>query len=248
MLNIKNLHAEINGKPILKGIDLELKPGKVHAIMGPNGAGKSSLSKVVAGHPFYEVTQGEITYEVNFKSKDLLAMEVDERALEGIFMSFQYPLEIPGVSNLEFLRTAFNAICKHQGAPEMDVYDFREHVREKSNLLKIKEELLERDLNVDFSGGEKKKNEILQMAILSPRVAFLDEMDSGLDVDSLKIVSEGVNKLRSPENTIVIITHYHRILKEIVPDFVHIFKDGRITTTGSKDLAYQIEESGYENL
>ncbi len=248
MLTIKNLHASINEKPVLKGINLTLKPGEIHAIMGPNGAGKSSLSRVIAGHPFYQVNEGEVEYDINLKKRDLLAMEVDERAREGIFMSFQYPLEIPGVSNLEFLRTAFNAICKHQGAPEMDVFDFIKFVEKKSKLLGISQELLERDVNVDFSGGEKKKNEILQMAILSPKIAFLDETDSGLDVDSLRIVAEGINKLKTKDNAIVLITHYHRILSYLSPDFVHIFKDGKITKTGGKDLAFAVEEKGYENL
>ena len=247
MLEIKNLHANvIDGETILKGIDFHAEPGQVHAIMGPNGSGKSTLAKVIAGHPDYEITEGSVSLEVNFKMKNILEMEPEERALEGVFMAFQYPVEIPGVSNSVFLRACFNEICKHQGVEEMDPFDFEELLRKKMKLLEIDEKFIERPVNVDFSGGEKKRNEILQMAILNPRIAFLDETDSGLDIDSLKVVANGINKLRNNENIIILITHYQRLLDYIKPDFVHILSHGKITKSGDSELALAVEKSGYD--
>jgi Fe-S cluster assembly ATP-binding protein len=248
MLDIRNLEASIDGKSILKGLNLSVKENEVHAIMGPNGSGKSTLSKVIAGHPDYEITGGDVQFEINFKNKSILEMAPDERAREGIFLAFQYPVEIPGVNNTEFLRAAFNSACRHQGVEEMDPLDFDDFVRGKIKHLGMDEKFLDRQVNVDFSGGEKKRNEILQMAVLSPRLSILDETDSGLDVDSLRIVSEGVNKLRNQNNAIVLITHYQRILNYIVPDFVHILHDGKIIKTGGKELALEIEERGYDWL
>jgi Fe-S cluster assembly ATP-binding protein len=248
MLNIQGLEVKVDDKQVLKGLNLTVNAGEVHAIMGPNGSGKSTLSKVIAGHPDYEVTGGSIQYEVNFKQKDLLELDPDERAREGVFLAFQYPVEIPGVPNLEFLRVAFNAVCKHHGVDPMDAAAFNQFVREKAKLLEISSDFLDRQLNVDLSGGEKKRNEILQMAVLAPRLALLDETDSGLDVDSLRIVAEGVNKLRTPDNAIVMITHYHRILNYIKPDFVHVLAGGRIIKSGDLSLALEIEDRGYDWL
>lgn len=248
MLSIENLHVRVEDKPVLKGLNLAVKAGEVHAIMGPNGSGKSTLSKVIAGHPDYEVIDGRLSYEVNFRDKDILEMEPDERARNGIFLAFQYPVEIPGIPNIEFLRAAFNAICKHQGVDPMESKAFEAFVREKAKLLEIDSSFLSRELNVDLSGGEKKRNEILQMAVLNPRLALLDETDSGLDVDSLRIVAEGVNKLRSEDNAIVMITHYHRILNYIKPDHVHVLAGGRIVKSGDINLALEIEDRGYDWL
>jgi Fe-S cluster assembly ATP-binding protein len=248
MLNIQGLEVNVDSKQVLKGLNLTVNAGEVHAIMGPNGSGKSTLSKVIAGHPDYEVTGGSIQYEVNFKQKNLLELDPDERAREGVFLAFQYPVEIPGVPNLEFLRVAFNAVCKHHGVDPMDTAAFNQFVREKAKLLEISSDFLDRQLNVDLSGGEKKRNEILQMAVLSPRLALLDETDSGLDVDSLRIVAEGVNKLRTADNAIVMITHYHRILNYIKPDYVHVLAGGRIVKSGDLSLALEIEDRGYDWL
>ena len=245
MLTIKDLHAAIAGKEILKGLNLEVKEGEVHAIMGPNGSGKSTLSKIIAGHPDYEVTSGSVTYDVNFKEKDLIDLEPEERAREGIFLAYQYPIEVPGVSNFEFLRASFNAIMSHQGGEELDALEFQEFIEKKLEKLNMPYEMVERHLNVDFSGGEKKKNEILQMAVLSPRLAFLDETDSGLDVDALKIVAQGVNQFKNSENAVVLVTHYQRLLNYIVPDFVHILYDGKIVASGGKELALEVEKNGY---
>ncbi|WP_141731246.1 Fe-S cluster assembly ATPase SufC [Oligoflexus tunisiensis] len=248
MLKIQGLDVRVDTKQVLNGLNLTVNAGEVHAIMGPNGSGKSTLSKVIAGHPDYEVTGGSIQYEVNFKQKNLLELDPDARAREGIFLAFQYPVEIPGVPNLEFLRAAFNAVCKHHGVDPMEAPAFYQFVREKAKMLEISSDFLDRQLNVDLSGGEKKRNEILQMAVLAPRLALLDETDSGLDVDSLRIVAEGVNKLKTPDNAIVMITHYHRILNYIKPDFVHVLAGGRIVKSGDISLALEIEERGYDWL
>ncbi len=250
MLVIKGLKAKVadTDKEILRGLDLTVKSGEVHAIMGPNGSGKSTLSKILAGHPDYEVTGGSVEIDVNFRSKNLFDMAPEERARNGVFLAYQYPVEIPGVSNSEFLRASFNEICKHQGADEMDPLEFDDFLKAKLKFLSMSESFISRAVNVDFSGGEKKRNEILQMAILSPRLAILDETDSGLDVDSLRIVSEGVNKLRTKDNALVLITHYQRILNHIVPDHVHVLYKGRIIKSGDKTLAMQIEKHGYDAL
>lgn len=248
MIEIRNLHAGIEGTEILKGINLTINTGEVHAIMGPNGSGKSTLSKVIAGHPQYEVTKGEIIYDVNFKKINLLDLSPEERAREGIFLAFQYPIEIPGVNTAVFLRAAFNEICKHQGVEEMDPIDFDHFLRLKMNLLDMDEKFINRAVNVDFSGGEKKRNEIMQMAVLNPRFAVLDETDSGLDIDSMRIVADGVNKLRNKNNAMLVITHYQRLLNYIVPDFVHILQDGKIVRSAGKELALTVEEKGYDWL
>ncbi|MCH8913525.1 MAG: Fe-S cluster assembly ATPase SufC [Planctomycetes bacterium] len=241
MLEIRNLHASIEGNEILKGIDLVVNAGEVHSIMGPNGSGKSTLAQVLAGRETYEVTQGEILY----KGKDLLELSPDVRAREGIFVAFQYPVEIPGVSTQYFLKTALNAIRKHRGQDEIDVVDFLALVKDKLKLVDMDERLLNRAINEGFSGGEKKRNEIFQMAVLEPKLAILDETDSGLDIDALKIVAAGVNQQRSPDRAIVIVTHYQRLLNYIVPDFVHVLVDGRIVKSGGKELALELEENGY---
>jgi Fe-S cluster assembly ATP-binding protein len=248
MLEIKNLRASINDKEVLKGINLSVKAGEVHAIMGPNGSGKSTLSKILAGHPAYEVTGGEILYDINFQPKNLLELEADERAKEGIFLAMQYPVEVPGVSNFNFLHTAFNSILKYQGSEELSENEFKTFVSAKMKLVQMNENFLERPVNVGFSGGEKKRNEILQMAVLSPRLALLDETDSGLDIDALRIVAEGVNKLRSKDNAILLITHYQRLLNYIKPDFVHVLANGKIVETGDASLALKLEKQGYDWL
>ena len=250
MIEIKNLHAKVAGEnvEILKGINLTINPGEVHAIMGPNGSGKSTLSKIIAGHPEYEVTEGEILYDVNFKKINILDLEPEKRAKEGIFLAFQYPVEIPGVSSSVFLRAAFNEICKYHGAEEMDPVSFDEYLRTKMALLEVDDKFINRPVNVDFSGGEKKRNEILQMAVLNPRFAVLDETDSGLDIDSMRIVADGVNKLKNKKNAILLITHYQRLLNYIIPDFVHILIDGQIVRSEGKELAMAVEEKGYDWL
>ncbi len=241
MLEIKNLHARVAGREILKGVNLTVKPGEVHAIMGPNGAGKSTLGYVLSGRDGYEITEGS----VHFNGKDLLTLEANERAGEGMFLAFQYPVEIPGVNNTYFLRAALNAQRKYRGEPEMDSRAFLQLVREKLKVLHVKDDLLQRAVNEGFSGGEKKRNEIFQMALLEPKLAILDETDSGLDIDALKMVAEGVNTLRSPERAFLVITHYQRLLDYIVPDFVHVLADGKIVQSGDKDLALKLEEQGY---
>ncbi len=248
MLEITNLHANVDEKEILKGLSLKVKAGEIHAIMGPNGSGKSTLSKVLAGHPSYEVTAGEVKYEINFKMQNLFELSPDLRAKEGIFLAFQYPIEVPGVSNFSFLQTAFNSILQHQGSEPMSEGDFREFLYQKMKLVQMKPEYLDRAVNVGFSGGEKKRNEILQMAVLSPRLALLDETDSGLDIDALRIVSEGVNKLRSKQNAIILVTHYQRLLDYVKPDFVHVLADGKIIQTGDASLALELEKKGYDWL
>jgi Fe-S cluster assembly ATP-binding protein len=241
MLEIKNLHARVAGREILKGVNLTVKPGEVHAIMGPNGAGKSTLGYVLSGRDGYEVTEGS----VHFNGKDLLSLAANERAGEGVFLAFQYPVEIPGVNNTYFLRAALNAQRKYRGEAEMDSRAFLQLVREKLKVLHVKDDLLQRAVNEGFSGGEKKRNEIFQMALLEPKLAILDETDSGLDIDALKMVAEGVNTLRSAERAFLVITHYQRLLDYIVPDFVHVLADGKIVQSGDKDLALKLEEQGY---
>ena len=241
LLSVKNLHATVGGKEILKGIDLEIGAGEVHAIMGPNGSGKSTLSYVLSGREGYEVTEGSVT----FQGRDLLEMGPHERAGAGIFLAFQYPVEIPGVSNLTFLKTAVNSVRRARGQEELDAINFLKFARERSAVLEMKDELLKRSVNVGFSGGEKKRNEIFQMAMLEPTLAILDETDSGLDIDALRIVSDGVNKLRSPERSMLVITHYQRLLDHIVPDFVHVLAKGRFVASGGKELALELEKEGY---
>ncbi len=241
MLSVKGLKASVGGTEILRGVDLEIRPGEVHAIMGPNGSGKSTLSQIICGRQDYDVTEGE----VRFEGEDLLQLPVEERAARGIFLGFQYPIEIPGVSNTYFLRAAVNAVRAARGEEEMDAADFLRHVRAKAKLLELDLALLSRPVNVGFSGGEKKRNEILQMMILEPKLALLDETDSGLDIDALRVVAEGVNALRSAERAIVVVTHYQRLLDYIVPDYVHVLSAGRIIKTGGKELALELEERGY---
>ena len=241
MLKIKNLHATVDGKEILKGIDLAMGFGEVHAIMGPNGSGKSTLSYVLAGRDGYEVTKGEVLYN----DKNLLEMKPEERAGEGVFLAFQYPVELPGVSSMNFLKAAVNAVRKYRGENELDAMDFLKFVRETTKMLNITDDMLKRAVNVGFSGGEKKRNEVLQMAVLKPTLSVLDETDSGLDVDALRIVGEGVTALRSPHRSMLVITHYQRLLDHIVPDEVHILADGKIVRSGGKELAVELEEEGY---
>ena len=241
MLTIKNLQAKVGDKEILRGIDLQVNAGEVHAIMGPNGSGKSTLAQVLAGRELYAVTSGEVTFE----GKDLLEMAPEERAQEGIFLAFQYPVEIPGVNNTYFLKAALNAVRKARGEEELDAMDFLEMVKDKLKPLKMDEAMLQRAVNEGFSGGEKKKNEILQMAVLEPKMAILDETDSGLDIDALKVVADGVNTLRRKDRAILVVTHYQRLLNYIVPDLVHVLMNGRIVKSGGKDLALELEEKGY---
>lgn len=241
MLEIKNLHAKVEDKTILRGINLTVNAGEVHAIMGPNGSGKSTLASIIAGKDSYEVTEGSIELD----GKDLLDMDPEERAGEGVFLAFQYPVEIPGVSNTYFLRAALNAIRKHRGEPPLDPMAFMKHIKAKMALLELDQSLLNRSVNEGFSGGEKKRNEIFQMAVLEPKLAVLDETDSGLDIDALKVVANGVNALRGPERGVVVVTHYQRLLNYIVPDFVHVLVEGRIVKSGGKELALELEEKGY---
>ncbi|NJN56894.1 MAG: Fe-S cluster assembly ATPase SufC [Leptolyngbyaceae cyanobacterium SL_5_9] len=242
ILSVRDLMAEVDGNQILKGLNLEVKAGEIHAIMGPNGSGKSTFSKVLAGHPSYDVTGGEIL----FQGENLLDLEPECRARSGVFLAFQYPLEIPGVSNIDFLRVAYNSRRKHQGLEELDAFDFDELVRERLEVVKMNPSFLGRSVNEGFSGGEKKRNEILQMAMLEPKLAILDETDSGLDIDALKIVANGVNQLAKPDNATLLITHYQRLLNYIEPDFVHVMEGGRIITTGTKELAHELESKGYD--
>ena len=241
LLEVKNLRVRVEDKEILKGLNLSVDAGQVHAIMGPNGSGKSTLARALSGHPAYEVTGGTVTYD----GRDLIAMAPEERACEGVFMAFQYPVEIPGINNTYFLKAALNAVRKHRGEQELDAVEFMHLVRAKAKLLEMDQAMLSRSVNEGFSGGEKKRNEIFQMAVLEPRLAILDETDSGLDIDALKIVSHGVNALRSPDRAIVVVTHYQRLLNYIVPDFVHVLNDGRIVRSGGKELALELENKGY---
>jgi Fe-S cluster assembly ATP-binding protein len=242
MLKIDNLHVSVGGKKVLNGLSLEVKAGDVHAIMGPNGSGKSTLAHVLAGRPGYDVTAGSATYE----GRDLLALPAEERAREGLFLGFQYPVEIPGVNNVYLLKAAVNAARKHRGLPEVDAFEFLELVRGKMKLMKIDESFLGRGVNEGFSGGEKKRNEILQMLVLEPKLAVLDETDSGLDIDALKVVANGVNTLRSPERSVVLVTHYQRLLNYVAPDFVHVLVRGRIARSGGPELALELEQRGYD--
>ena len=241
MLQIKDLRVSAEAKDILKGLTLSVNAGEVHAIMGPNGSGKSTLARVLSGHPGYEASGGSVTYD----GKDLLDMEPEERACEGVFMAFQYPVEIPGVNNQYFLKAAVNAVRKYKGQPELDAIEFIQMIKEKAKLLEMDQTMLNRAVNEGFSGGEKKRNEIFQMAVLEPKLAILDETDSGLDIDALRIVANGVNALRSPDRAIIVVTHYQRLLDYIVPDFVHVLSDGRIVRSGGKELALELEAKGY---
>lgn len=241
MLEIKDLHAEVDGKPILKGLNMTVNVGEMHAIMGPNGAGKSTLNNILAGRPGYEVTSGTVVYQ----GKNLLDLEPEERAGEGIFLAFQYPVEIPGVSNMAMLKASINSLRKYRGEKEMPAGEFLKTIKEKAAFVEMDPEFLKRSVNAGFSGGEKKRNEILQMSMIQPTLALLDETDSGLDIDALKVVSKGVNALRSPERSMVLVTHYQRLLDYIVPDFVHVLADGKIVKTGDKDLALKLEAEGY---
>lgn len=244
MLEIRKLYASIDGNEILKGINLKINRGEVHAIMGPNGSGKSTLAKVLAGHPQYEVTSGEVIYD----GRNLLEMSPDERAREGVFMAFQYPIEVPGVSNAQFLRLAYNEKQKHRGEEELDPLEFKDLLKEKAKIVEMDASFMSRSVNEGFSGGEKKRNEILQMAVLDPQLAVLDETDSGLDIDALRIVAEGVNQLHSADKAVILVTHYQRLLNYIVPDFVHVLSNGRIVKEGGKELALELEEKGYDWL
>jgi Fe-S cluster assembly ATP-binding protein len=242
VLEIRNLHAAIDGNEILKGINLTIKKGEIHAIMGPNGSGKSTLAKVLAGHPAYEVTAGEVLYD----GRNLLDMPPDERAREGVFMAFQYPIEVPGVSNAQFLRLAYNEKRKHLGEEELDPLEIKDLLKERAKIVEMDASFMSRSVNEGFSGGEKKRNEILQMAVLEPKLAILDETDSGLDIDALRVVAGGVNHLQNSDNAIIVVTHYQRLLNYIVPDYVHVLFDGRIAREGGKDLALELEEKGYD--
>lgn len=244
MITIKNLHAEVDGVEILKGINLEIKAGEVHAIMGPNGSGKSTLSKVIAGHPAYEVTNGQILFE----GQDIVELDPDERARMGIFLAFQYPVEIPGVSNSMMMRQAYNAMRRERGEEELDPIEFEDYIQTKLDLVEMDPKMMDRSVNDGFSGGEKKRNEILQMAVLDPKLALLDETDSGLDIDALRIVSEGINKIKTDDKAVMLVTHYQRILNYITPDYVHVLKAGRIVRSGGKELALQLESEGYDGV
>ena len=244
MLEIKNLHASINGNKILKGIHLSVGAGEIHAIMGPNGSGKSTLAYVLAGHNGYEATEGEVL----FRQKNLLELSPEERACEGIFLAFQYPVELPGVNSTYFLKAALNSVRKYNGLEELDAFDFLAYIKQKMKIVELDQDLLNRAVNEGFSGGEKKRNEIFQMAVLEPKLAILDETDSGLDIDALRIVANGVNKLKTKENATIVVTHYQRLLDYIVPDFVHVLYDGRIVKSGGKDLALHLEEFGYDEI
>ncbi len=242
MIKINNLHAGVEGNEILKGLDLEVNAGEVHAIMGPNGSGKSTLAQALAGHPGYEITQGTVTYD----GRDLLDLDASERAREGVFLAFQYPVEIPGVTNTYFLKNALNAILEHQGKQKLDAMEFNALLKEQLRIVDMPKDLLKRPVNEGFSGGEKKRNEIFQLLVLNPRLAILDETDSGLDIDALKIVSKGVNHFRSADNAVILVTHYQRLLNYIEPDFVHVLMDGKIAKSGDKELALKLEDQGYD--